>query len=359
MKLNAREPISIRNTKDEIKSNSRRKNDHLQINLTQDVQFQGVSTELDDYRFVHQALPEIDANKIDLSVSLFGKTLKAPLLLSPMTGGIKQAQRINRNLAEAAQTLGIAMGVGSQRAAIENPRVADTFKVRRIAPDILLFANLGAVQLNYGYSPRECQRAVEMIEADALMLHLNPLQEALQPEGQTNFSGLLRKIEKVCKTLRVPVVVKEVGWGISETVARKLMEAGVAGLDVAGSGGTSWGEVERRRTRDGNRNNIARSFSSWGIPTAESIQMARRGAPVIALIASGGIRSGIDVAKTIALGADAAGLAAPLLKAANVSAEAVIESMTEIIESLRITMFCIGAADFSKLRDSPFLEKVR
>jgi len=342
----------------ETQQNSRRKHDHLQINLTQDVQFQAVSTGLEDYRFVHQALPEIDANKIDLSASLFGKTLKAPLLLSPMTGGIKQAQRINRNLAEAAQTLGIAMGVGSQRAAIDNSRVTDTFKVRDVAPDILLFANLGAVQLNYSYSPRECQKAVEMIEADALMLHLNPLQEALQPEGQTDFSGLLRKIEKVCKTLRVPVVVKEVGWGISETVARKLMKAGVAGLDTAGSGGTSWGEVERRRTPEGNRKNIAHSFSSWGIPTAESICMARRGAPGITLIASGGIRSGVDVAKTIALGADAAGLAAPLLKAANVSTEAVIESLIEIIESLRITMFCIGAADISKLKDSPFLEKI-
>jgi len=343
----------------QIESNSKRKLDHLRINLTEDVQFAAVSTGLEDYRFVHQALPEVNAGKIDLSVTLLGKRLQAPLLVSPMTGGIKQAQRINRNLARAAQTLGIALGVGSQRAAIDNPRVANTFQVRDTAPDILLFANLGAVQLNYGYGIEECRRAVEMIEADALMLHLNPLQEALQPEGQTNFSGLLRKIEKVCKKLQVPVVVKEVGWGISETVARKLSEAGVAGLDVAGAGGTSWGEVERHRSRDGNRHNIAISLGSWGIPTAESLQMARRGAPEIPLIASGGLRTGLDVAKAIALGANAAGIAAPLLRAADVSAQAVIASMTEIIEGLRIAMFCIGAANISELQGSPLLEKIR
>jgi len=359
MKLNAREPISIQNNKNEIESNSKRKLEHLRINLTKDVQFEAVGTGLDDYRFVHQALPEVNFCDIDLSVVLFGKPLSAPLLLSPMTGGIKQAQRINRHLAQAAQKLGIAMGVGSQRAAIDNPHVAYTFQVRDIAPDILLFANLGAVQLNYGYGLKECQRAVEMIEADALMLHLNPLQEALQLEGQTDFSGLLRKIEQVCKSLSVPVVVKEVGWGISETIARKLAEAGVAGLDVAGAGGTSWGEVERHRAHNNNRKSIAKSFASWGIPTAESIQMARRGAPGVTLIASGGLRTGLDVAKAIALGADAAGIAAPLLKAADVSAEAVIASVAEVIEVLRIAMFCTGAARLSDLKGSPFLEKIK
>jgi isopentenyl-diphosphate delta-isomerase len=276
-----------------------------------------------------------------------------------MTGGIKQAQRINRNLALAAQALGIAMGVGSQRAAIDNPKVVNTFQVRDVAPDILLFANLGAVQLNYGYGPEECKRAVEIIEADALILHLNPLQEALQPEGQTNFSGLLRKIEHVCKKLSVPVVVKEVGWGISETVARKLSRVGVAGIDVAGAGGTSWGKVERHRANSENSNKIADSFASWGIPTAESIQMARCGAPGLTIIASGGLRTGVDVAKAIALGADTAGIAAPLLKAANISQEAVVEYVTEIVESLRIAMFCIGASNISELKGSPFLEKTK
>jgi isopentenyl-diphosphate delta-isomerase len=191
------------------------------------------------------------------------------------------------------------------------------------------------------------------------MLHLNPLQEALQPEGQTNFSGLLRKIEQVCRKLPVPVVVKEVGWGISEQVAKKLSTAGVAGLDVAGAGGTSWGKVERQQTNNNNRNIIHDNFASWGIPTAESIQMARCGAPGLTLIASGGLRTGIDVAKAIALGANAAGIAAPLLKAANISSEAVIEYVTEIAESLKITMFCIGASNISELKGSPFLEKTK
>ncbi len=354
--MEARNPMGINKSTNQTRSNSKRKNDHLRINITKNVQFETVSTGLEDYRFVHQALPEIDYTKIDLSISLFGKTLRSPLLLSSMTGGVRPAQRINHNLARAAQSLGIAMGVGSQRAAIDNPRVADTFRVRQIAPDILLFANLGAVQLNYGYGLEECRRAVDMIQADALILHLNPLHEALQPEGQTNFSGLLHKIERLCKKLSVPVVVKEVGWGISETVAQKLFEAGVAGIDVAGAGGTSWGEVERHRSRDGKRNNIALSFASWGIPTSESIRMVRRSVPAVTLIASGGIRSGIDVAKAIALGADAAGIAAPMLKAAHVSDEAVIQHVTEIIESLRITMFCIGAANISQLKNSPFLE---
>jgi len=344
---------------DKIEPNSKRKYEHLHINLTKDVQFEAVSTGLENYRFIHQALPEIDAASIDLSVSLFGKTLNAPLLLSPMTGGIKQAKRINRNLAQAAQEMGIAMGVGSQRTAIDNPDVVDTFQVREVAPDILLFANLGAVQLNYGYGIEECRRAVEMIEADAIILHLNPLQEALQPEGQTNFFGLLHKIEQICRHLTVPVVVKEVGWGISETVARKLIEAGVAGLDVAGAGGTSWGEVERHRTPSDNHSRIAKSFAAWGIPTAESIQIVRLAAPEITLIASGGLRTGIDMAKAIALGADAAGVAAPLLKAADVSTEAVIEYVNETIEVLRITMFCIGASSISELKDTPFLEKTK
>lgn len=344
---------------DKIESNSKRKYEHLHINLTKDVQFEAVSTGLENYRFIHQALPEIDAASIDLSVSLFGKTLNAPLLLSPMTGGIKQAKRINRNLAQAAQEMGIAMGVGSQRIAIDNPDVVDTFQVREVAPDILLFANLGAVQLNYGYGIKECRRAVEMIEADAIILHLNPLQEALQPEGQTNFIGLLRKIEQICRHLTVPVVVKEVGWGISETVARKLVEAGVAGLDIAGAGGTSWGEVERYRTPSDNHSRIVKSFAAWGIPTAESIQIVRLAAPEITLIASGGLRTGIDMAKAIALGADAAGVAAPLLKAADVSTEAVIEYVNETMEVLRITMFCIGASSISELKDTPFLEKTK
>jgi isopentenyl-diphosphate delta-isomerase len=338
-------------------ANTKRKEDHLHIALNEAVEFEEVTTGLDNYRFIHQALPEVDLASIDLSVPLFEKTLNAPLIISSMVGGIEAAREINRNLAQAAQATGVAMGVGSQRPAIESTTVAQTYQVRDIAPDILLFANLGAIQLNYGYGVAECRRAVEMIGADALILHLNPLQEALQRDGNTHFAGLLAKIEQVCHQLQVPVIVKEVGWGISEMTAQKLAEAGVAGIDVAGAGGTSWSEVERYRAHTETGNNIAATFTSWGIPTAESIERARRGAPGLTLIASGGLRNGLDVAKTIALGAHAAGIAAPLLEAASISAEAVILALQEVIEVLRISMFCIGAATLKELKDSPFLER--
>lgn len=340
-------------------TNNRRKQEHLSIALNNDVSFKGVSTGLENYYFVHQALPEIDLVSVDTSARLFGKRLNAPLVISPMVGGIKAAAYINRNLAQAAQALGLAMGVGSQRCFIEDPGTAQTYQVREVAPDILLFANLGTVQLNYGYGVDECRRAIEVIGADALILHLNPLQEALQPRGNTNFAGLLTKIEQVCIKLPVPVIVREVGCGISGKVAHELAEAGVAGIDVAGAGGTSWSEIERRRAPSERTNRIAATFASWGIPTAESIEMVRRGAPKLTLIASGGIRTGVDVAKVIALGADAAGIAAPLLKAANISVETVMVTLQEVIEELRISMFCIGAASLRDLKHSPFLKRRR
>jgi len=216
-----------------------RKADHIRINLEEDVR-SGLTTGLERYHFTHQALPELDLARVETQQALFGKTLRAPLLISSMTGGTEAARLINRTLAAAAQAAGIAMGLGSQRAAIEHPELAHTFQVREVAPDILLFANLGAVQLNYSYGLDEFRRAVEMIQADALVLHLNALQEAVQPEGDSNFSGLLKKIEAVCRALPVPVIGKEVGWGISEQAARQLASAGIAAIDVAGAGGTSW-----------------------------------------------------------------------------------------------------------------------
>lgn len=335
----------------------RRKADHLRISLEEDVQFEGLTTGFERYQFIHQALPEMGFKEVDLSLNLFGKRLEAPLIISSMTGGIEPAAKINRNLARAAQKMGVAMGVGSLRPAIDDPSLARTYQVREVAPDILLFANLGAVQLNYGYGVEECRCAVEMIEADALILHLNPLQECLQEEGNTDFSGLLARIEKVCRHLPVPVMVKEVGWGISEEVARSLAQAGVAGIDVAGAGGTSWSEVERYRASSEAMKNVATAFAQWGIPTADSIRMARRGAPDVALIASGGIRTGVDVAKAIALGADGAALATPLLKAANASWGTVREKLDEIIEELRITMFCIGARNLRELKETPNLRE--
>jgi len=218
----------------------KRKSDHITINLSKDVDFKDLPTGFEQYRFIHCALPEIDLAEVDTSTNLLGKHLSMPLVISSMTGGTPEARSINLRLAEAAQQMGVGMGVGSQRAAIEDESLAATYQVRTVAPDILLMANLGAVQLNYGYRVDECRRAVEMIAADALILHLNPLQEAIQPEGNTRFAQLLPRIEAVCSTLEVPVVVKEVGWGISERIARQLANAGIAAIDVAGAGGTSW-----------------------------------------------------------------------------------------------------------------------
>jgi len=329
----------------------RRKADHLRISLEEDVRFRRLSTGLERYRFVHRALPELDLAAIDLCTRLLGKSLQLPLLISSMTGGTPEAEAINRHLAQAAQARGVAIGLGSQRAALESPALARTFQVRDVAPDILLLANLGAVQLNYGYTAEHCRRAVEMVAADALILHLNPLQEVLQAEGNQDWAGLLCRIETVCRALDVPVVVKEVGWGICEEVARQLAEAGVTAIDVAGAGGTSWSEVERHREASAARRRLAVAFSDWGIPTAEALLAARRGAAHLPLIASGGIRSGIDVAKTLALGATAAGIATPFLKAAAISAEAVVEMIDQIGAELQVAMFCAGAGNVAALRE--------
>ena len=342
---------------------NQRKADHIRINLEEDVQFFSVTTGLEAYRFNHQALPEINLADVDTQVTLFHKRVAAPILVSSMTGGTHQAQVVNRNLAEAAQARGLAMGLGSQRAGLERgEETANTFRVREVAPDILLLANLGAVQLNYGYSVEQCQRAVEMIEADALILHLNPLQEVLQPEGDFNWAGLLDKIEEVCRHLPVPVVVKEVGWGISERVARMLYNAGISAIDVAGAGGTSWSQVEMHRAPTERLRRLAAAFEDWGIPTAESLQTVHRvraemkmeASPIFA---SGGIRSGQDIAKCVALGADLVGLASPFLKRAVESAEAVIAEMELLETELRIAMFCSGAANLVALRQPGVLTK--
>jgi isopentenyl-diphosphate delta-isomerase len=248
-----------------------RKADHIKINLEKDVR-SALTTGLEKYHFVHEALPELNLERIDASLSLFGKRLAAPILISSMTGGTEEAGEINQRLAEAAQEVGVAMGVGSQRAALENPKETPTFSIaRKAAPDILLFANLGAVQLNYGYGIEQCRQAVDMIQADALILHLNPLQEAVQDAGDTNFEGLSKKIEEICKKLEVPVIAKEVGWGISERTAKLLADCGVSAIDVAGAGGTSWSQVEMHRAPDEFTRQLAATFVGWGIPTSDSI----------------------------------------------------------------------------------------
>ena len=333
---------------------SARKSDHIRINLEQDVRSK-LTNGLERYFFLHNALPELNLEEVDLSVQVFGKKLKAPLLISSMTGGSKEATQINQRLAEAAQASGVAMGLGSQRAAIEDKKLASSYKVRNVAPDILLFANLGAVQLNYGYGLDHLQRAVDMAEADALMLHLNALQEAVQPEGDTNFAGLLQKIEIMCKQLPVPVVIKEVGWGISGDLAKHLAHAGVQGIDVAGAGGTSWTQVEMHRAKNKRQARLAAAFADWGIPTAESIMQVREAVRTMRIFASGGLRSGLDIAKCIALGAELGGMASPYLKAADQSAEAVVQTIQEVARELQVAMFAAGAGDIPILQRVPLV----
>jgi len=337
--------------------NSSRKEDHLSISLSKDLNPSGEDNGLSSYRFIHQALPELDLSDIDCSLVFMGKELKLPLMISPLVGGIKQSREINRRLAKAAQSKGIAMGVGSQRPAIGDPGLEGTYKVRDIAPDILLFANLGAVQLNYGYGLDQCRAAVDMIGADALMLHLNCLQEAFQPEGNFNFKGLGKAIKAVCQRLEVPVFAREVGLGISSEAASMLIDAGAAGIDAAGSGGTSWIAVEGYRARDPVLKKVASQFGGWGIKTADSIAMIRKISPDIPLIASGGIQDGLEVAKCIALGADIAGIGLPMLRRASISEKELKDYLAEIETGLKIAMFGIGAASIGQLKNSANLKK--
>jgi isopentenyl-diphosphate delta-isomerase len=333
-----------------------RKADHIKINLEQDVR-SALTSGLENYRFIHEALPELDLNRVNTTLSLFGKQLAAPILISSMTGGTEEAGEINQRLAEAAQEVGIAMGVGSQRAALEHPEQTTTFSItRKVAPDILLFANLGAVQLNYNYSIDHCRHAVDMIQADALILHLNPLQEAVQDAGDTNFAGLAKKIEKICKKLDVPVIAKEVGWGISKKAAKRLANCGVSAIDVAGAGGTSWSQVEMHRAPDEFTRQLAATFVGWGIPTSDSILNVKKAVPKMTVFASGGLKDGLDIAKCIALGATLGGMAGQFLKAAAVSTEKAIEMMKLTKRQIEVTMFACGIEKLEGLRAGKLLE---
>jgi isopentenyl-diphosphate Delta-isomerase len=334
-----------------------RKAAHIRINLERDVAAKGVTSGFERYVFDHEALPDLDFSAVDTSCELFGRPLSAPLLISCMTGGTPEASRINRRLAETAQSFGLAMGLGSGRALIESPGQLSTFAVRDVAPGVVLFANIGAVQFNKGYGVDECRRLVDLLQADVLAIHTNPLQEALQPEGDTRFANLLPKIADVCAGVAVPVVVKEVGNGIAPDTVRRLIDAGVRGIDVAGAGGTSWSEVERFRIAEPWRARVAGAFAGWGIPTARCVVDARRVAPHATIGASGGIRDGIDIAKAIALGADFAGMAGAFLRAADAGTVETADLARESIETLRVAMFCIGARTIADLRRTQRLRR--
>ncbi len=337
----------------------KRKSEHIDIVLKKDVNASGITTHFEQYRFLHNALPEIAFSEISLATTFLGKKLKAPFLISSMTGGTERTGKINYILAEVAEEKGWAMGLGSVRAAIEHPETADTFYVRKHAPTIPILANLGAVQFNYGYDIDQCRQVVEITEADALILHLNSMQEVFQPEGDTDFRNLLQKIEQICKKLQVPVGVKEVGWGISGDIARKLIDVGVAFIDVAGAGGTSWSQVEKFRTKDPLRREAAEAFANWGIPTADCIRDVHLHVPECTLIGSGGIQNGVEAAKAIALGSDLVGFGRSLLApAANSSLDALKNLLDRIELECKIAMFGIGARCISELQGTNRLQKI-
>jgi len=334
----------------------KRKDEHLDVVLSGDADAKTRASGFDNIWFSHCALPEIDINAVDLSTELFGKSLAAPLLISSMTGGAQRAVNLNRHIAEACNALGIAFGVGSQRIALEGGSSAGFGReLRRLAPDTVILANFGAAQLQKWDGPEMACRAVDMIEADALIIHLNPMQEAVQAGGDTDWTNLLSKIEQVCRKCSFPVICKEVGAGLSAAVATRLVNAGVAAIDVAGLGGTSWVAVEAARSRDPQQRAIAAPFRDWGIPTAQAITEIRHACPDTVLVASGGLRHGLDCARSIRLGADITGLAAGILSNAVDSTEALIAQLETIITQLRIACFCTGSGNLAQLRTAPLV----
>lgn len=335
---------------------TQRKLEHIEIVLSEDSVNARQSTGLEAVRFAHVALPELALADVTLQSDLFGRALNAPLLISSMTGGPDRSASLNTHIAEACNTLGIAFGVGSQRIALEGEGFGGFGpELRRLAPQVPILANFGAAQLREWDGVEMARRAVDMIEGDAMIVHLNPLQEAVQAGGDTDWRGILAAIAELCRRSEYPIVVKEVGAGISARIAAQLVDAGVAAIDVAGCGGTSWAAVEAARAPTEPARRIANAFHDWGIPTAQAVAGARASCPDAIIIASGGIRDGLDCAKSIRLGADVVGLAAAVLPAAIASAEAIVDELTIVIEQLRIACFCTGSKDLAQLRTAPLV----
>ena len=330
----------------------RRKDAHLDVVLGEPVGSSGSAVGLGRYTLEYDALPELDLDDVDLSTTLLGKRLRAPIVVGAMTGGTERAGAINRTLARAAARAGVAMALGSQRAMIVKPSSTSSFAVRDAAPELaLLFGNVGAVQLNYGVTRAQIEDALRAVGADALNLHLNPLQEAVQPEGDTRFAGLAAKIGALASELALPCLIKEVGAGISERAATKLAKLPIAGVEAAGTGGTSWARVESYRApAQSAKAEVGRRLAGFGVPTGESIALCRRAFGDRVVIGSGGVRTGMDIAISIALGADAAALAKPLLEAATESEDAAFHALETLIEELRVICFCTGARTLADLR---------
>ncbi len=334
---------------------SERKDSHLALCLAEEVELPGGdATGFAALRFDHDALPEVDLAAVRTDATLLGKRLAAPIVVGAMTGGTPRAGEVNRRLARAAERCGVAFALGSQRRMLQDPASRESYAVREAAPGLpLLFGNLGAVQLNLGVGVEEVRRLVAEVGCDAFNFHLNPLQEAIQPEGDTRFGALGPRLAAVIPELSVPVLLKEVGAGISRAAARKIAALPVAGVETGGLGGTSWAKVESLRAQDPARRALGETFARWGIPTVESIAACREALPERVVIASGGIRNGIEIAKALALGADAVALALPLLRAAEQSSEAVAEELERLVQELRLAMFLTGCTRVSELRDRP------
>lgn len=340
------------------KETRKRKINHIRISLNQKVQARKATTGFEDVYFIHKALPEIDKQEIDLSTTVLDHKFSAPLIVGAITGGAQEATEINATIAEAVEKLGLGMGVGSQRAAIEDKRLEKTFAIaRKKAPTAFLIANIGGVQLVNGYDVKEVKKAIEMIDADAIAIHLNALQEAAQPEGQTNFKGILENISELAKEIDKPIIAKETGAGISAEEAEKLEAAGVKAIDVSGVGGTSFAAVEYYRAKK-RKNSLQRVlgdiFWDWGIPTAISVAEVSQTVN-IQVIASGGIRNGVDVAKALTLGASLASLSQPALQAAIKGLKETENMLSSIMEELKNAMFLTGAESVKQLRKVPIV----
>jgi isopentenyl-diphosphate delta-isomerase len=334
---------------------AKRKLDHIRISLNQNVQARNATTGFEDISFVHRALPEIDRSEIDLSTNVFGHKFSAPLTVGAITGGTEEAEKINATIAEAVENLGLGMGVGSQRAALENKKHERTFAIaRKKAPTAFLIANIGGIQLVNGYDLKEAERAMGMIEANALAIHLNALQETAQPEGQTNFHGVLQRIKELAQDLDEPIIAKETGAGIAAEEARKLENVGIEGIDVSGAGGTSFAAVEYYRaksTKKMSKRGLGAAFWDWGVPTAASVVEVSQTVK-IPVIGSGGIRCGVDIAKCLALGANLTSLSQPILQSAVLGVKETVNTLSLLTEELRNVMFLVGASSIAQLRKS-------